>query len=781
MQLVIHAPLGGRINKAWGLALRKRFCRSFNFELQAAATDNGLLLSLGEQHSFPLTSVFGFLHSATARHLLEQAALPTPLFTSRWRWDAGRALALPRFQGGRKVPLPIQRMRAEDLLSAVFPEAIACQENLPADIPIPDHPLVRETMNDVMNEALDLDGLRRLLDRIASGSIRTVAIDTASASPFSQEIVNANPYAFLDDAPLEERRARAVMMRRLLPEETIGEAGRLDPAAVEETVQQAWPDVRNAEELHDALVTLVAFPEARPASTGVSEALGRRWQESVNGWAPFFESLVIAKRVTRARLGGRAWWVPAERARTFEKLFPEAQLESAPPAIEASAPSGKEALERLLVGWLGHLGPTNAAELANFVGLPEADIERGMLGLESAGMILRGRFTEPGTASTRATAGSEWCERRLLARIHRATLVRLRREIEPVTQAQFYRWLLRWQHVAPGTQLSGERGMIEVLRQLQGLEAPANAWEPQILARRIAGYDGKLLDRLCLSGAVGWGRLSRRRFVTDGSGRERRVVASSVAPVAFFVREEADWLALVPDATEAEDRLSDAAQEVFKLLASQGASFFADIVRGSGRLKAEVETALWELVAAGRVTADDFDNLRALVDPRRRAGQGRGRRRRPRHSTGRWSVLQAPGPGQRQAAIDSACRMLLFRYGVVFREAVERESILPPWREMLMALRLMEDRGEARGGHFVDGFLGEQFALPMAVESLRASRYEPPSGETVTIAAADPLNLVGVLTPGERVAASTGKFITFRDGVPMRIEDHPPAIALVAG
>jgi ATP-dependent Lhr-like helicase len=782
MQLVIHAPLGGRINKAWGLALRKRFCRSFNFELQAAATDNGLLLSLGEQHSFPLASVFGFLTGGTVRHLLEQAALPTPLFTSRWRWDAGRALALPRFLGGRKVPLPIQRMRAEDLLAAVFPEAIACQENLPADIPIPDHPLVRETMKDVLTEALDLAGLQQVLGRIASGAIRTVAIDTASASPFSHEIVNANPYAFLDDAPLEERRARAVSMRRLLPEDAIGEAGRLDPEAIDEVVGHAWPDVRDAEELHDALVTLVAFPESRPApAAAVGESLERRSSESLARWTPFFETLVLQRRVARATAAGRSWWVAAERARTFHRLFPEARMESTPPAIEAATSSHEEALARLLLGWLGHLGPTNAAEVAELIGLPRPEIESGLAQLEAAGTILRGHFTELRKLVEQAPDGPplEWCERRLLARIHRATLGRLRREIQPVTPAQFLRWLLRWQHVTPGTQLSGERGTIEVLRQLQGFEAPANAWESQILARRIASYEPKLIDRLCLVGVAGWGRLSRRRLAAEGPGSSRRVVPSSVAPIAFFLREEAEWLALAPGAERAEDGLSAAAREVVDWLTERGASFFTDIVRGTRRLRAEVETALWELVAAGRVTADDFDNLRALVDPRRRAGQGRGRNLRPRHSTGRWSLLQTAGAGGRHEAIESACRMLLTRYGVVFREMAERESILPPWREMLIALRRLEDRGEVRGGRFVDGFLGEQFALPMAVESLRALRLEPETGETVTVAAADPLNLIGILVPGERVPALSGKFVSYRDGVPFRVDDRSVAVAVI--
>ncbi len=817
MQLVIHAPLGGRLNKAWALALRKRFCRTFNFELQAAATDNGLLLSLGEQHSFPLADVFRFLAPATVRPVLEQAVLPTPLFRSRWRWNASRSLALPRFLGGRRMPIHIQRMRAEDLLAAAFPEALACQENLPADIPIPDHPLVRETMKDPLTEALDLPGLERFLARLMAGEIHAVAVDTASASPFSHEILNANPYAFLDDAPLEERRARAVSLRGLLPEAALGEIGRLDPEALAEVAGQAWPDVLNADELHDALVTLVAFPESKPEAVSlpnggaVSAAspagIDRRWKESVAKWIPYFDKLASERRVSRASSGGRTWWVAAERARTFRRLFPEAALECEPPAVEAESPSFEDALARLLTGWMAHLGPVTAKELAELLGLPREAVESGFVRLESAGAILRGRFTEPRAPSLpldsvrgllgapgavgvpgfgdkvyrRAAEpgpGPEWCERHVLARIHRQTIGLLRRQIEPVSPAVFVRWLLRWLHVAPGTQLSGERGTLEVVRQLQGFEAPANAWEPQILARRIAGCDGKELARLCLGGAVGWGRLTPHPATIESPGG-RRVSPSSVAPIAFFLREEADWLGLVSGPGHAEG-LSAAAREVAAWLGERGASFFADIVRGTRRLKAEVETALWELVAAGLATADDFDNLRALVDPLRRAGRGRGRTLRPRHSAGRWSLFQRAGVGDRNEALESACRMLLARYGVVFREIIARESVLPAWRELLKTLRRLEDRGEVRGGRFVDGFLGEQFAAPAAVEFLRASRLEPESGEAVAVAAADPLNLVGILIPGERVPALSGKFITYRDGVPIRVDDRPlaPVLAL---
>ncbi len=763
MQLVIHAPFGGRINKAWGLALRKRFCRSFNFELQAAATDNGLNIALSEQHSFPLADVFEFLHPESMQSVLEQAVLASPIFTTRWRWVAGRALALLRFSHGKKVPPQLQRMRSDDLLAAVFPEALACQENIVGDIQIPDHPLVREAMKETLTEAMDVDGLREVLTAIGDGRIRCVAVDTPVPSQFAHEILNANPYAYLDDAPLEERRARAVEMRRVLPEAVLTEVGRLDPAAIAEVRQEAWPDVRNADELHDSLMTLIALPEA--AEAGPS-SLGERWRESVSSWRDFFSELAASQRATQAAVGGRNYWVTAERAKAFGALFPAAEFESSLPEIGAAA-TRDDALLALVTGWMASIGPSTARGLAAALGVQEADINRTLLRMEASGVILRGQFTPDHSGET------EWCERRLLARIHRLTVGKLRNEIQPVSAAEFMRWLVRWQHVAQGTQCFGERGMLEVLRQLQGFEAPSNAWERQILRTRVADYDPKVLDRLCLTGAVGWGRLSPHpATLREATETVRRVVPTSAAPITFFVREDADWMDVRSNAN-GDDRtrgLSPNGRDVLKFLEQRGASFFAEIVRGTRKLKSEVETALWELVAVGMITADDFDNLRALIDPRRRAGRGTGRIARPRHSGGRWSVLNAGEPPERTAVLESTCWMLIRRYGVVFREILERESILPKWRELLITFRRLEDRGEIRGGRFVSGFLGEQFATPAAVESLRAARKQEPAGGIVTISAADPLNVAGILVPGERVAANSGRTLVFRDGILMPAE-----------
>jgi ATP-dependent Lhr-like helicase len=760
MQLVIHAPFGARINKAWGLALRKRFCRSFNFELQAAATDNGLNISLAEQHSFPLADVFNFLSVASVQHVLEQASLASPLFTARWRWDAGRSLALLRFRGGKRVAPNIQRMLGDDLLAAIFPESLACPENLEGEIEIPDHPLIREVMKDVLTEAMDIDGLKRLLADISAGRIKCLAVDTPIPSHFSHEILNANPYAYLDDAPLEERRARAVEMRRMLPEAVLSEVGRLDPASISQVRDDAWPDVRDAEELHDALLTFIAFPLLEnEAASAVADPLRARLHDSARNWMGFFGELAASRRATRASVDGASYWVAAERLQSFKQLFPEAKFEAALRQIESGTPSAEDALLAMTTGWMFHAGPITARNLGELLCLPRSTIDRALLRLEASGTVLRGQFTG-------ATQETEWCERRLLARIHRLTIGGLRKQIEPVTPAQFMRWLLRWQRVAPGAQATGERGTLEVLQQLQGFEAPANAWERQILARRIADYDPKILDQLCLTGAVGWGRLSPHPATLQPVSAEgRRVIPTSVAPITFFVRDDSEWMIPRHAQDDQAQGLSRGARDVLTFLQQRGASFFADIVRGSGRLKSEVETALWELVAAGMITADGFDNLRSLIDPKRRSGHGSGKTARPRHSAGRWSLLHSAEAADHANAIESTCWMLLRRYGVVFREVLARESILPRWRELLITLRRLEDRGEIRGGRFVSGFLGEQFALPVALESLRAFRNVQPDGQATTVSAADPLNFVGILVPGERVAANSSKSVAFRDGV----------------
>ena len=785
MQLVLHAPLGARINRAWGLALRKRFCRSFNVELQAAATDNGVVISLAEQHSFPLEIVFRFLRPETVTDVLTQAMLPAPMFGARWRWNATRALAVLRFVGGRRVPPPILRMRTEDLLAAVFPDQVACQENLSGEIRIPDHPLVDETIRDCLHEAMDVDGLRAVIEGIERGAIVTRAIDTAEPSPFGHEILNANPYAFLDDAPLEERRARAVQLRRTLGGDG-GEIGALDEAAIAEVAHEAWPVVRDAEELHDALLTLGLVPP-QPE------------------WDAWFEPLVALRRATSLcpASGAPSFWVATERTRLARAVHPDGRIEPAVPDVEQPAPpDAEQAVAELLRGWLDSGGPRRASDLADLFAVPASRVEAGLTRLEGEGQVLRGRFTTAGRADG---AEVEWCNRRVLARIHRLTLGRLRREIEPVSSADLVRFLVRWQHLAAGTRQHGASGLLQILTQLQGCEISAAAWERDVLAARMEDYEPEMLDQLCLSGEVMWGRLSPHPAFegADGaegkpgaSARRRRVRPTRVAPVALFLRQDLDWLVGAGDGEIGTDEpsarvLSHPAEAVLEALRSGGASFLRDLVRRTGRLASEVEDGLWELVAAGLVTADGFDNLRALIDPRRRRGEGRFRAARPRHAAGRWALLAPPavtsrptvaGEGAavaeaRRARADAFARQLLRRWGVVFRDLVRRESLMPPWRDVLDALRRMEACGDVRGGRFVSGFVGEQFARPDAVELLRIVRREGRSGPAVRVAAADPLNLAGIVTPGARVNALSGDVVEL---LPPRRPSESAIAAVVA-
>jgi ATP-dependent Lhr-like helicase len=711
MQLVIHAPFGARVNRAWGLALRKRFCRSFNFELQAAATDNGIVLSLTEQHSFPLELVFAFLRAQTVEEVLTQAMLASPMFTVRWRWNLGRSLGLLRFMGGRKVPPNIQRMRAEDILASVFPDQVACAENLEGEIRVPDHPLVNETIANCLHEAMDVGGLREILAAIELGKIKTVAVDTPEPSFFSHEILNANPYAFLDDAPLEERRTRAVQLRRTLSKEDAGEIGVLDGKAIEQVVEEAAPVIRDADELHDALLSLYAMPPREE-------------------WRAYFDALLRERRTVTIAAQGRPFWAAAERAEAVRGIYTAAA----------------DATE-IVRGWLEVTGPVTTGELSERLALPASAIESALAGLEAQGQVMRGSF--------RRGADQEWCNRRLLARIHRLTIQGLRREIEPVTTADFMRFLMRWQHAAPGSQLHGAGGVLQVIRQLQGYEIPSAAWESEILPKRVHRYEPELLDRLCLSGEVMWGRLSPHPAFENEE--PKRVRPTRVAPLALFLREDAGWL--LGAAGSSAPNLSHSARDVLKHIEQRGASFFGELVRATGLLASQVEDALWELVAAGILTADGFENLRSLIDAKRRRGEGYGRHARPRHAAGRWALLRST-PGDRST--ERFADQLLKRWGIVCRDLMARETLAPAWRDLLLVLRRKEAQGEIRGGRFVSSVAGEQFARPEAVDLLRHVRRAEARGEEILLTPSDPLNLTGVLLPGARATVAT----VFRDGVP---------------
>jgi ATP-dependent Lhr-like helicase len=754
MQLVIHSPYGSRLNRAWGLALRKRFCARFNFELQAAATEDNISLSLTTVHSFALDEVPRYLHSASARGVLTHALLDSPMFRTRWRWVSGVALALPRFRGGKKVPPQLARMEAEDLVAAIFPDQLACAENVIGEREIPDHPLVRQSIGDCLHEAMDIEGLERLLTRIEAGDIRVVARDLTEPSPLALEVLSARPYAYLDDAPLEERRTQAVMGRRWLTAEDAADLGRLDPEAIARVRDEAWPAPGNADEIHDALVWLGFLAESEIGNTP--------------GWAGWLGELAASRRAARLRHGGATLWVAAERLPQFQALWPDATLD---PAIVAPAAYAERdwspdlALVEIVRGRLEGHGPVEVEALAAPLGFTPHDIAVPLAALEAGGFALRGRFT-PGAES------DEWCERRLLARVHRYTVNRLRAEIEPVAARDFLRFLFDWQRVAPGTKMEGPDSLAAIVGQLEGFEAAAGAWESEILPGRLSGYDPVWLDDLCLSGRVAWARLRPRSPRPDDAGRGATPVRST--PITLLARRNAAlWTLLSPAADGVEP--SATARRVVEVIRQEGASFFDELVEG-GLLKPQVEEALGELVALGLVTSDSFAGLRALLTP---SASGSQRRRRAvsfvMEGAGRWALARRPRLPDDSAkasgeAAEHLAHTLLRRYGVVFWRLLEREAAwLPPWRDLLRVYRRLEARGDIRGGRFVAGFAGEQFALPEAVGALREARRKAHTGAFVSLSGADPLNLVGILTPGPRLSALTVNRVLYRDGLPVAL------------
>jgi ATP-dependent Lhr-like helicase len=473
------------------------------------------------------------------------------------------------------------------------------------------------------------------------------------------------------------------------------------------------------------------------------------------------------------RYGAR--WLATEARREVEALFPGCAIApdvALPPALAARArPSAEDAAVAAVRGHLSATGPVTVAALAARIALAPAAVEAALARLEAEGFALRGRFSEG--------EDEEFCERRLLARIHRATLDRLRREIEPVSAQDFVRFLLRWQHVAPHTQLEGRRGLLAVVEQLQGFELAAGAWEESVLPARVAGYRGEWLDDLCLSGEVAWARLAPRAEEGEAQPAGRGgLVPSRATPLAFVARDELPRLLA---AARGEGRPGEpgpgAAHDLLELLRARGALFQRELVALSRRLPIEVEEGLWDLVARGLVTADGFASVRALLGARERAARARARARRgrmrPARAEGRWALVPPPEPAaDPEALADVMAQRLLARWGVVFRDLVARESLALPWRELLWALRRLEARGSARGGRFVTGFVGEQYALPGAVEALREVRRRERTGEVVRLSAADPLNLAGIVLPGARIPALRTRTIAYRDGLPVADDER---------
>ncbi|GAB3102745.1 DEAD/DEAH box helicase [Lysobacter terrae] len=765
-QLIIHSPYGSRLNRAWGLALRKRFCRKFNFELQAAATEDAIVLSLSTSHSFPLIEVANYLHSSSAEHILIQALLDAPLFGVRWRWNATTALALPRFVGGKKVAPQLQRMKSEDLLATVFPDQVACLENIVGEREIPDHPLVAQTLDDCLHEAMDTEGWLHLLRRMESGEVKVVARDLTAPSPFAAEALNARPYAFLDDAPLEERRTQAVMARRYADADSADDLGRLDPGAIEEVREQAWPQVRNTDEMHDALMGLGCVTDD---------------EAEANGWTEWLRKLANEHRATRLSPSKEdKLWFAAERLPQADAIHPGATRE---PAIEAPAEfaeqtwAREDALVELLRSRLTGLGPTPAAALAAALAVAQSDIDFALLKLETEGYVMRGRFSPHAIEE-------EWCERHLLARIHRYTIGKLRREIEPVEPRDFMRFLFDWQRVSKSARVSGPEALAGVLAQLEGFEAPAAAWEGELLPARVSDYSISWLDDLCTAGRVAWTRLRGATSEANGNGRTAPVRATPVVLVPR--RHLAFWTPLTASSLDEGPALSSRAQRVADYLRDHGASFFDELVTGAHLLHTELEDALAELVARGRVTCDSYAGLRALLVPQSKRPAAFGRRGRRTallgiEDAGRWTLtrraVRPANEGSKNGktesrsdpeGIEHIARTLLRRYGVVSWRVLEREAPwLPPWRELLRVYHRLEARGEIRGGRFIAGLSGEQFCLPEAIAALRQVRKRALDGEWLALSALDPLNLVGTVVAGAKVPRQLGARVLWRDGLPV--------------
>ncbi len=758
-QLIIHAPYGVRVNRAFGLSLRKKFCRTFNFELQAAATEDAIILSLGETHSFELESVARYLNSRTVEDTLIQAMLDSPMFGARWRWVASISLAIRRSMGGKRTPPQIQRMASEDLIAVVFPDQIACAENLTGPREIPDHPLVQQVLDDCLNDAMDLKGLQGLLRGLESGDIKVVARDLPTPSPLAAEILTARPYAFLDDAPAEERRTNAVSQRRWLDPETAADMGKLDPAAISQVRAEAWPEATNADELHDALNSHGVITEEEGASAG---------------WTRLLDELVAARRATRLTAAGHTFWVCAECLPMIRAIYPSATLSPQidPPADSAAKAWTREAaIPDLVRNRLQALGPVTARDLSQTLGIDTADIGVALIELESEGFVMRGRFGEEANSPESLAQGDaslEWCERRLLARIHRYTIRTLRAEIEPVSTADFMRFLFDWQGVTRSPRPEGVESLDAIIKQLEGYEVPAAAWESDVLAARLNDYDPHWLDSLCLSGRALWARLTPSKSVGASPVR--------TTPIALCTRRNFGlWNALAA-APHAEPQLSHGARAMLDHFAAHGASFFDDLVAGTSLLRSQAEHALGELVSAGLVNADSYSGLRALLIPSDQKRKLVARRRRVAlfglEDAGRWSLIRKPLVSQDRAAdaaaLEQVADVLLRRYGVVFRKVLEREADwLPPWHALLRVFRRLEAQGKVRGGRFVNGMAGEQFALTEAVASMRAIRRQAPKGDFVSLSAADPLNLTGIVTPGARVPALAKNRVLYRDGVPV--------------
>ncbi len=787
MHVVIHSPFGSRLNRAWGLALRKRFCRTFNFELQAAANEDSIVISLGSVHSFPLQEVYAYLQSASVEDVLVQALLDAPMFEVRWRWNATRSLAIQRNRNGKRVPPQFQRMDAEDLVAHVFPDQIACFENIQGKREVPEHPLVQQTIHDCLTEAMDIEGLKQLVSDIESGALTLIARDLREPSPFAQEIINARPYAFLDDAPFEERRTNAIRNRSWLDPAEVQSYSVLDEAAIAQVREEAWPLVRSVDELHDALYSL-AYVTAAEAQQ--------------HGYAGHLHALVSAGRCCLVETGMAQFWVAAERLPLLRTLYPKAVCEPSlalPPSLLEETWEDDAALREVLRRRLEGLGPVTSDRLVAELGLRPVLVEVALLGLETEGFAFRGQF------STLLQGSTQWCERRLLQRIHRYTIDSHRQSIKPVSLQSYMRFLfdlhevrvqrLPARPVLVPTSSDGQGLLQRTLARLDGLSAPATLWESDVFPSRISGYDPSWLDVLCISGRLVWGRLVRPGLkagaLADASRKPGPVKGT---PITLLQRQNQDvWdaLARAADPVSAADEapLSSLAARIETDIRQHGASFFEQISRRTQLLRSQLEQGLAELVSAGRITSDSFTGLRALLTPdaRKPGGHANGRRRATFgvEDAGRWSLLRDDHPAPAVATeecplndeqLERLIMIYLARWGVLFKRALERESAAPSWRLLLRKLRTLELQGVVRGGRFIAGISGEQFALPDTVTALRQFGKNQDaaqrSTEYVSLAAADPVNLLAIVLPETRLPRLARNRILYRDGLPLAVLEN---------
>lgn len=761
MHLVVHAPLGSRLMRAWGLALRKRFCRQFNFELQAAALEDSLILSLGETHSFEISDVAQYLNAETVREVLIQALLDAPMFELRWRWNATIALAVQRMRNGKKLPPQWQRNQAEDLVAVVFPDQIACLENVRGAREIPDHPLVKQTIEDCLTNSMDIAGLEQLLTRLKAGEVTIHCLDLVGPSPLSREIINARPYAFLDAGEAETRRTRAIGN----DPGDLSAAATLSIISVEAMTQvreEAWIQPRDADELHDGLLQLGCLTAAEYASgNSCAGASG-----DASKWGSWFTLLTDDWRVCRFRLKSRdneaggqgntaCWWIASERLPEWLAIHPESDFSPDPRNLlpSTAAPQPEEALLSLLRSRMSGLGPVSRLQLAQDFGLPESTLQTALLSLQNQGFAV---------LMEDEAVKNLWCERRLLARIHRYSREQRRRAVKPVPPAQFMNFLLRWH----GLDDAGA-DLDQTLSLLQGWAAPGAIWEHALLASRCSSYSPEQLDQRFLSGELAW-------FRPAASTDSKRTIVTAT-PIAIVLRNHLrQWRSF---SSKAEDIADSTAIHILQILREQGALFTSDIEQQAGLLRPQLEQAFKTLIAAGTITADAFSPLRWLLRPEsqklRRSRMAGRRGHTPNLPVGRWSATAIPADSETQAETANArqhrlaiiCQALLRRYGVVFRAVVQRETLLPPWRELLNHLRRMEDRGEVRGGRFVDGFSGEQFALTEALGLLREAVADKPVYTVIN--ACDPLNLGGLITPGSKTPSIAGNRILLENGIPV--------------